>query len=357
MGLTTELCHYRLALASPQFTANGVVTHREGMLLAISDGLRIGWGEAAPLPGWSTESLNDCAKALDFVVSRLSECERADDPRVSAVLAELETRPHARAAVAGAVFDLLAQRQGASVAEFLRNLAPISRAELPQSVAVNGLISREEPAQVAEAANRLTAEGVVAVKLKVAFTDPSSDLARVAATRAAMGDNIELRLDANGGWDVDTAISILNKMAEYDVAFCEEPTSGVDRIAAVGANSAVPVAIDESAATISEIDLALQTNAISVVVIKPQALGGTDVAMAAVALLEKHGVQGVITSMIDSAVGVAHAAHLAAAALPHGVHGLHTAILLADDVGPGLEVGGGRLYLSQRPGLGVSPTF
>ena len=77
--------------------------------------------------------------------------------------------------------------------------------------------------------------------------------------------------------------------------------------------------------------------------------------MAAVALLEEFGTDGVVTTMIDSAVGVAHAAHFAAAALPLAAHGLHTSHLLEDDVAPRLRVADGRLHLPQNIGLGVSP--
>ena len=145
-------------------------------------------------------------------------------------------------------------------------------------------------------------------------------------------------------------------MAGYNIAFCEEPTAGIDGIAAVGAAGGVPVAVDESAATVSDIATALRTNTISAVVIKPQALGGPDFAVAAVALVEEFGADAVVTTMIDSAIGVAHAAHVAAAALPQQVHGLATSTLLANDVAPRLEVEGGKLHLPQPLGLGVSPT-
>ena len=414
MALVTELRDYRLGLLSPLVTAHGVVNHREGVLFSISDGTHVGWGEAAPMPGWSRESLDGCKTVLASIAPRLVELDSVDDPRFGALLTELEARPHARAAVAGAAFDLLAHRYEVSIASLLevhRGLgstsavsprtepeaprsvvldalvsrreseaprsvlldalvsrreseaprsvvldALVSRreAEAPRSVLVNGLVSDDQPEAVVSAAAGLARKGISAVKLKVAATDPRTDLARVAAAREAMGDEIELRLDANGGWDVDTAVTMLKSMADYNVAFCEEPTSGIDGIAAVGAAGAVPVAVDESAVNLSDIAIALKTDAISVVVIKPQALGGPDLALAAVAMVEESGSDAVVTTMIDSAIGVAHAAHVAAAALPQQAHGLATSALLANDTAPRLRVEGGRLYLPHTPGLGVS---
>ena len=377
MGLTSELRDYRLGLVSPLNTAHGVLNQRNGVLFSISDGVHRGWGEAAPMPGWSSETPADCRRVLEAAASRTAECDSVDDPGVTAILAELEARPHARAAVAGAVLDLTAQDQGVSVSLILCGLAsgsvsaspqspsgrcsapsPLASGSVsasPQSVSVNGLISHVEPSQVAAAAADLVADGITAVKLKVAAVDPTTDLARVAAARSAIGDDIELRLDANGGWDVDTAVDTLRAMADHDLSFCEEPTSGIDGIAAVGAAGVVPVAVDESAVTLDDVAIALRTEAISVVVIKPQALGGPDMAMAAAALLEEFGADGVVTTMVDSAVGVAHAAHVAAAALPLAAHGLHTSHLLEDDVAPRLRVADGRLHLPQTIGLGVSP--
>ncbi|MYA74308.1 MAG: o-succinylbenzoate synthase [Acidimicrobiaceae bacterium] len=358
MGLTTELRDYRLALASPLVTAHGVHEYRDGVLFAISDGVHVGWGEAAPLPGWSRESCDDCRRGLESVAPRLSECDSVDDPRLTEILAELETHPHARAAIAGASLDLAAQSDGVSLGSLLNGrFGSVPREALPHSVSVNGLISDLQPERVAAAAAELASEGISAVKLKVAATDSNTDVARVAATRSAIGDDIELRLDANGGWDIETAVDTLRRMADYDITFCEEPTAGIDGIAVVGAAGVVPVAVDESAVTVGDIAAALKTDAIRVVIVKPQALGGSDLAMAALAMAEETGAGAVVTSMIDSAVGVAHAAHFAAAVLPEVAHGLATSTLLAEDTAPRLNLEGGRLHLPQSPGLGVSPVF
>ena len=357
MGLITGLHDYRLALASPLVTAHGVVDHREGLLFSISDGANVGWGEAAPMPGWSRESLDDCKIVLASVAPRLAQLDSVDDSRLTAILTELEARPHARAAVTGAVLDLAAQGEGVSVASLLSNsFTSVPREALPRSISVNGLISHGEPEAVALAAAGLASDGISAIKLKVAAANPRTDVARVSAARSAIGDEIELRLDANGGWDIDTAIATLHKMAGYNIAFCEEPTAGIEGIAAVGAASGVPVAVDESAVMVSDIATALRTNTIRVVVIKPQALGGPDLAVAAVALVEEFGADAVVTTMIDSAIGVAHAAHVAAAVLPAKAHGLATSVLLADDIAPRLEITAGRIHLSEAAGLGVSPT-
>ena len=142
MGLSTELRDYRLGLVSPLVTAHGVVDHREGVLFSISDGTHVGWGEASPMPGWSRESLADCRTTLESANSRIAQCDSLDDPRLTAILAELEARPHARAALAGAAFDLFARRHGVSIASLLQahlglgstsSISPTAELEAPRS--------------------------------------------------------------------------------------------------------------------------------------------------------------------------------------------------------------------------------
>ncbi|MCY4458035.1 MAG: hypothetical protein OXB90_08860 [Acidimicrobiaceae bacterium] len=389
MGLRAQMHEYRLALKTPLVTAFGVVEQRQGILFAISNGTHCGWGEAAPLPGWSDTTLDDCRSVLRGVAQRVPQFEDAAQLTATTLLSDLEAFPYARAAVSGAILDLLAQAQGVTLGVFLQSrfealradgadaddrsarsvflhshfeafcppyrgaLPPVS--EVPTSVRVNGLVTDPDPQSAAAAAANLVADGISAIKLKVGAVAPQVDIARVVATRRAIGDTIELRLDANGAWNVDVAITTLRKMAQCDVAFCEEPTAGIAGIAAVGEKSVVPVGVDESAKTCADIFAALQTKKIAVVILKPQTLGGSDVAFGVLAQLESFGVRGVVSTMIDSVVGVAHAAHLAVAALPDEIHGLHTSVLLADDVAPNFVVEGSRLCVPSGVGLGVAP--
>ena len=389
MGLRAQMREYRLALKSPLVTAFGVVEQRQGILFAISNGTHCGWGEAAPLPGWSGSTLDDCRLVMRDIARRVPQFEDVAQLTATTLLSDLEACPYARAAVSGAILDLQAQAQGVTLGVFLHSHFEALRAdgagaddrsaqdvfwhsrfeafcppyrgalppgaEVPTSVRVNGLVTDPDPQSAAATASNLVADGISAIKLKVGAVTPQVDIARVAATRRAIGDTIELRLDANGAWNVDVAITTLQKMAQCDVTFCEEPTAGIAGIAAVGEKSVVPVGVDESAKTSADVFAALQTKKIAVVILKPQALGGSDVAFGVLAQLESFGVRGVVSTMIDSVVGVAHAAHLAVAALPDEVHGLHTSALLADDVAPSFVVEGSRLRLPSSVGLGVAP--
>ena len=348
--LAVELHPYGLGLRAPLTTARATLRERRGVLVRVAEESLAGWGEAAPMPGWSPAGLSGVIEQLETAGPVLADAADVDDHRVEQVLADLVDQPDARAAIAGAVFDLRARRAGVALADLLAPGAATS-------VGVHGLVAARDPDDAAAAAQRLVEDGFAALKLKVGEAPVDVDLARVAAVRAASGPDIELRLDANGGWDVDTAVDALAAMSAYDIAFCEEPVEGLDGLAAVGRSTGVPIAVDESARSLDDIAVALDTGEIDVVVVKPQAIGGPDIARRAVVLARERGATPVVTTMIDSAVGVAHAAHVAAACGPHGVHGLATAQLLADDVADPPRLVAGRLDLPAGPGLGLTPRF
>ena len=354
-----ELHPFRLALRTPLVTGGASVRFRAGFLVALSaDGIT-GWGEASPLPGWSRTTLLETEVALRRTLDRI---EAGGEAALDDLVDGLHDAPHARAGVVGAWADLRARRAGRSLAEHLvadPACAPASPAPVPaSSVAVNALVAAPEPSEVEEAARDAVNAGFSAVKLKVGAADPVVDVERVRAARSGLGPAAELRLDANGAWDPATAIDVLDRVQACDIAYCEEPVTGIEAIAALGGRSGVPVAMDEAIRNESGAAHALELG-VGTLIVKPQALGGPDVALAIAARAREAGASTVVTSFLDSAVGVAHALHVAAAvdaAAPRRrAHGLATASLLATDVAEAPVVAAGAMAVPASGGLGLAP--
>lgn len=355
--LRVELRPFRLALRAPIVIGGIPVRFRAGFLVGISTHGLTGWGEASPLPGWSRTSLHETEAALRGVVDRLDAAGTRDagtEEMLGDLLAGLD-EPHARAAVAGAWADLQAQRAGRTLAA---HLAVHRGAAAGVTVAVNALVNAVMPADVERAVRAAAGAGFTAVKLKVGAADPGVDVERVRAARAAAEGGVELRLDANGAWDPMTAIEVLDEVSGCDVAYCEEPAAGLDAIAEVGRHSPVAVAADESVRSESDAVRALDLG-IRTLVVKPQALGGPDVALSIAAHARQADASAVVTSFVDSAVGLAHALHVAAAAdaaaRRRQAHGLATAELLAADVATAPPVVDGAMAVPAAAGLGVAP--
>ncbi|MGO2658469.1 o-succinylbenzoate synthase [Mycetocola reblochoni] len=177
-------------------------------------------------------------------------------------------------------------------------------------------------------------DGTTTVKVKVAERGQSlsDDVARVAAVRAALGDGGMIRVDANGGWAVDEAVAALRALEPFGLQYAEQPCAGVDELAAlrVRLDGRVAVAADESIRRAADPERVVAAGAADVIVIKAQPLGG---ARRAIALVERLGLPAVVSSAIDTSVGLSLGARLAAA-LPGQqlACGLGTASLLAADV-------------------------
>jgi O-succinylbenzoate synthase len=188
------------------------------------------------------------------------------------------------------------------------------------AVAVNALVDSDD-FSAADLA------GFPAVKVKM--RDPR-DVERVARVRDIVGPSVELRVDANGSWDVDTAIDVLASLARCDVALAEQPVARLDDLAEVRRLSSVPVAADECVRTLEDAQRLRRLGAADVVVLKVQPLGGV---RAALDIADAAGIPALPTSMLETSVGLAAGLALACALpdLPLAC-GLGTAGALGADV-------------------------
>ena len=207
-------------------------------------------------------------------------------------------------------------------------------APVRDSVPVNVTV----PAVDGPAARRLVeaSGGCRTAKVKVAERGQgvSAEVERLEAVREALGPHGRIRVDANGGWDVDTAlarIAVLDRAAG-GLEYVEQPCTSVDELAAVRRRVTVPVAADESIRRAEDPFAVVRADAADIVVLKVQPLGGV---RACLELAESLGLPVVVSSALETSVGLAAGLALAAALpdLPYDC-GLATAQLLQEDLVP-----------------------
>ena len=202
--------------------------------------------------------------------------------------------------------------------------APVRR-----SVPVNVTVPAVGPDQAHEIVAR---SGCRTAKVKVAEPgEPgSADVARVEAVRAAIGPDGKVRVDANGGWDLDQAARMLTDLAQFGLEYAEQPCAALDELAQLRRRVSVPLAADESIRRAEDPMKVRAAGAADIVVLKAQPLGGV---AAALRIAEACGLPVVVSSAVDTSVGLAAGVALAAALpeLPHAC-GLATMSLLAGDV-------------------------
>lgn len=178
-------------------------------------------------------------------------------------------------------------------------------------------------------------DGCRTAKVKVAEPGQilADDVARVRAVREALGPEGRVRLDANGGWNLDEAEHAVRAMEEFDLEYVEQPCATVDELAQLRARIArlgIPVAADESVRKAADPLLVARAGAADLLVVKAQPLGGVRRALRIVA---DAGLPAVVSSALDTSVGLSMGVALAAA-LPELDYdcGLGTGSLLAADV-------------------------
>ncbi len=192
------------------------------------------------------------------------------------------------------------------------------------------------PAVDAEAAHRIVraSGGCRTAKVKVAEPGQglAEEVARLEAVRDALGPDGAIRVDANAGWDVETAVQRLRQLdrAAGGLEYAEQPVASVADLAAVRRAVDVPIAADESIRRAQDPLAVVRAEAADVVVLKVQPLGGV---RACLALAEQVGLPVVVSSALETSVGLAAGIALAAALpdLPYAC-GLATAQLLTADV-------------------------
>jgi O-succinylbenzoate synthase len=176
--------------------------------------------------------------------------------------------------------------------------------------------------------------GCATAKVKVAEPGQplAEDEARLEAVRDALGSNGRVRVDANGAWDVDTAVTAINVLdrAAGGLEYVEQPCPTVEELAAVRRRVDVPVAADESIRRAEDPYRVRDLAAADVAVLKVQPLGGV---RACLRIADDIGLPVVVSSALETSVGIAAGVALAAALpeLPYAC-GLATVQLLTDDV-------------------------
>ena len=313
-----EIVPYAIAFRRPIVTAAGTWEVRRGAWLKfLSDDGRVGLGEVAPLEPVGTGQ----------------------------ALATAPGRPDYRAAAVDcAQLDIEGQVSGRSIAALL-GAAPRSH------VAVNALVfSTGVDETLAEAAGAIS-QGYRSLKLKVAVASPESDIERIRQVRALAGAQVGLRIDANGAWDEATAIRVLRAVEDCNLEYVEDPVAG--DASSVRAGSGVPVAADARSA--AEAWRVVRGKCADFLILKPAVLGGLRPASEIAHEAMQAGISVVVTSVFETPVGVAAAAHLAASLPgPERAHGLATVPLLGDCPLDGLDAPSqGTLRVPDGPGLGV----
>ncbi|MFC3823007.1 o-succinylbenzoate synthase [Planomonospora venezuelensis] len=221
-------------------------------------------------------------------------------------------------------------------------------APLRDRIPVNAIVPAVGPEQAHAMVLRA---GCGTVKVKVAEKGQpfAEDLARVGAVRDALGPGGRVRVDANGAWDVATAVARIAELDRFGLEYVEQPCATLEELAAVRRRVGVPIAADESIRRAEDPLRVRAAEAADIAVVKVQPLGGV---AAALRVVEACGLPAVVSSAVETSVGLAAGVALAAALpeLPYAC-GLGTLSLLEGDVVADPLVPAGGMLEVRRPAV------
>ena len=347
--LRMEVLPRTMALHKPYTIAYETVSSVTNVFVRIvTDTRHVGLGEAAPTPSVTGESPEACLAGLEAVAHAIVGEDALARMRVLGALDEvLGELPAARAAIDGALWDLLGKACGQPVHRLLGGF----RQEIRTSIT----LGIDDPAAMVAEARDAYARGFRALKLKGGL-DPARDAEVVRRVREALGAGVRLRFDANQGYDEAGAACFLAGVEGADLEVLEQPTprGRWDLLGGVTRRAAMPVMADESVLDLHDALVLARRELVDTLNIKLQKVGGLEAAIAVNAVGLAAGYEVMVGCMDESSLAVAAGLHFALARPNVAYADLDGHMDLVEDPAAGaVRLEAGVLRPAPGPGFGV----
>ncbi|MGF2949330.1 mandelate racemase/muconate lactonizing enzyme family protein [Microbacterium alcoholitolerans] len=342
------------SIAGGTVTTAGEPTTR--VLVKLTAGDHIGWGEATPTPAWTYETTESIMTTIDrylapavlgIAVWDLDTAHRRFDRAINRGISI--GSPIAKGAIDLAMHDVTGRALGVPIGTLWGQ-------RRTERIRLGWIVNADSPRQAADAIDAGRAAGYDAFKLKVGIRTPATDLAVVRAAREHAPD-AQLWIDGNQGFTLDGALRLAREMADLDISAFEQPlpANALPALGRLRTASPVPIALDESLRHPSDLVTALQLDALDVAVLKAQRSAGLHLSRRMGEFAEDAGLSIMGSGLTDSELGFAASLHLFAA------FGVTTAVDLNGRqfvessyvAGEPIRVVDGVASVPEGPGLGV----
>lgn len=350
----TRISLYKLAipLKEPFITSLGVDTDALNVVVKIeTDAGWTGFGECSPYMPINGESQETCYSVGQYFAQVLIDKNPLDIAEANRLMdSVIYANNSIKSAFDIALHDIASQAAKQPLWKFLG-------AKGTQKIVTDYTVSIGEPAKMAADAKWILAQGYPAIKVKLGQAG-AKDVERIRAIRAAVGNEVPLRIDANQGWSVSEAITTLQALAVFGIQHCEEPISRqlYTELPRIKKESPIPIMADESCGDPYDAARLIAIDACDYFNIKIGKAGGLLKGKKIIALAEQAGIKMQVGAMIESRLAMTAFAHFACCS-PDIVHfDFDTALMFKEDpVSGGMVYGeGGNIYLPETPGLGAT---
>lgn len=336
-SIQEKLLHFK----QPAGTSRGVYTTRKIWLLTVEHDGRTAIGECAPLPQLSCDDIPD----YEAVLRRFCDIIEATG---SIPYDEMRNYPSMLFGVETALAQL-------SRTDGLLYDTPFSHGE--EGIPINGLVWMGTHDEMLSRLKEKLALGFRCVKLKIGAIDFAKELDLIQHIRKHFSrEEVELRVDANGGFTPDVALERLQELARYDIHSIEQPimTHQWSEMAQLCQLSPLPIALDEELIGVNSTDekiRLLDTIKPQYIILKPSLHGGVAGTREWIALANERGIGSWITSALESNIGLNAIAQLAADIYGPQItmpQGLGTGMLFTDNIPMPLEIRNDCLWITKR---------
>lgn len=336
-SIQEKLLHFK----QPAGTSRGVYITRRIWLLTVEHGGRTAIGECAPLPQLSCDDIPD----YEAVLRRFCDIIEATG---SIPYDEMRNYPSMLFGVETALAQL-------SRTDGLLYDTPFSHGE--EGIPINGLVWMGTHDEMLSRLKEKLALGFRCVKLKIGAIDFAKELDLIQHIRKHFSrEEVELRVDANGGFTPDVALERLQELARYDIHSIEQPIMAHQwsEMAQLCQLSPLPIALDEELIGVNSTDekiRLLDTIKPQYIILKPSLHGGVAGTREWIALANERGIGSWITSALESNIGLNAIAQLAADIYGSKItmpQGLGTGMLFTDNIPMPLEIRNDCLWITKR---------
>jgi len=296
-------------LLRPITTSKGKVGVRSGWIITLEEGEFSGQGEVLPLEGWSDLT-------IDEAYSQLVECDNS-------IMGTQRLSKEVQSAINTASWNLEAAKKGTS----LSGLIGAGK----DHVRVNALIDGSNQKNLRDNVKESRAKGLNVFKVKLGFRD---DQERVELLSEIIQEGEKIRLDPNGNWSLQYAVTFLDRVRKTlgsRLEYVEDPVANLEDLMKLRSIVPVEVAVDNLWASMEDLDTIISENLGDYVVIKPALNGGIDSSLEFSRCASDNGLQTIISSTYDGPIALGAWCALAASLAPEATHGLGTADLFNDE--------------------------
>ncbi len=306
-----EVIPVRIPLKPARYMVTALGWHRESKYVLVrvgtDEGIE-GIGEATVMPSWSGETVWSATSMLKHILA--PSVIGADPTNIDEIESRMADRVcrhnwFAKAAIEMACWDIAGKKANKPVYELLGG------AVRPLTVRCRFSMGAYEPDRARERALELVSEGFTTIKVKVGG-EADADIKRVQTVREAIGPKLGLTIDANCGWNTDTAIHCVNALEDCNIALNEQPTHDGDyaALARVRRETKPPVMADDMCFDMIHARELVRNNSCDLIGVYPGKNGGIRKSKAIVDFAAENGVKCSIGSNLEWDIGTAAMAHL-----------------------------------------------